>query len=100
MSHRFTDLTFRGLGTQPPVNWIVAGASVKGAPYRLITPAPTVPADWPTEAEIAAICAQKKADLFAKAIRALIDDGDWAIYTMFGYIAERQEERRDHNEYL
>jgi len=93
MSHRFTDLTFRGLGTQPP-NWIAAGVSVGGAPYRVITP----PADWPTEAEIEAICAQKKADLFAKAIRALIDDGDWAIYTIFAQLEnqleEQQEERR------
>jgi len=90
MSHRFTDLTFRGLGTQPP-NWIAAGVSVGGAPYRVITP----PADWPSDAEVAAICAPNKYDLFAKAVRALIDDSDWAIYTMFAKIAERQEERRD-----
>jgi len=95
MSHRKPDLHRRGLGTQPPVNWIAAGVSIKGAPYRLITPAPTVPADWPSEAEVAAICAPNKYDLFAKAIRALIDDGDWAIYTMFAQIAERQEERRE-----
>jgi len=90
MSHRKPDLTFRGLGTQPPVNWIAAGVSVGGAPYRVITP----PADWPSEAEIEAICAQKKADLFAKAVRSLIDDADWAIYTMFSQLEDRQEERR------
>jgi len=91
MSHRKPDLTFRGLGTPTDNRRVIAvGRCVNGSTFHVTTP----PADWPSEAEIEAICAPNKYDLMAKAIRALIDDGDWAIYTMFAGIAERQEERR------
>jgi len=91
MSHRFTDLTFRGLGTPTDNRRVIAiGRCVNGSSFRVITP----PADWPTEAEVAAICAPNEYDLMAKAIRSLIDDGDWERYTMDAGIAERQEERR------
>ena len=80
------------MSTVTNVRWIVAGVSVAGAPYQVITP--EVPADWPTDEEIEAICTPNKFDLMARAIRMLIDDEDWAKYTIDAYSEERAEERR------
>jgi len=103
MSHRQTDLNYRGLGALTPerlrqVNEqrriIAIGRASNGSGF-LVTAPPQAPADFPTDEEIAAICTPNKFDLMAKAIRSLIDDEDWAAYTMDAYVEEREEERRE-----
>ena len=103
MTHRMTDTSFRGLGILSPerlrqVNEqrriIAIGRSANGSGFLVAAP-PQAPADWPTADELAAICAPNKFDLMAKAIRSLIDDEDWATYTMDAELEEREEERRE-----
>lgn len=103
MSHRMTDTSFRGLGILTPerlrqVNEqrriIAIGRASNGSGF-LVTAPPQAPADFPTDEEIAAICAPNKYDLMAKAIRSLIDDEDWAAYTMDAELEARAEERRE-----
>ena len=57
---------------------IAVGRCVNGSAFKVTAP----PVDWPTEDEIAAICARNdRIDRFAKAIVALMDYDDYKAYS-------------------
>ena len=93
--HRSTDRELRSLADMMTIEQVeILNPERECTVKAAVRKSQIVPADWPTEAEIEAICAPSKYDFMAKQVRSLIDDEDWLVYTMVAELAARQEERR------